>query len=68
MSYRQFNNHMGKVLVAAFPGMTEALAKTFTPHSCRTFLQNVFKGRKENKKVRTLTGEWDGWASDQEIK
>jgi hypothetical protein len=68
MSYRQFNNHMWKVLVAACPGMTEALARTFTPHSCRTFLQNVFKGRKESKKARTLTGEWDGWASAQEIK
>jgi hypothetical protein len=55
---------MWKVLVAPCPGMTEKLAKTFHPHSGRTFIQNVFKGRKESKQARMFTGEWAGYASN----
>jgi len=55
---------MWKVLVAACPGMTEDLARTFNPHSGRTFIQNVFKGRKESKQARMFTGEWAGYATN----
>jgi hypothetical protein len=64
MSYSQFHGHMWKVLVAACPGMTEDLARTFNPHSGRTFIQNVFKGRKESKQARMFTGEWAGYATN----
>ena len=64
MSYSQFHGHMWKVLVAAGPGMTEKLVRTFHPHSGRTFIQNVFKGRKESKQARMFTGEWAGYASN----
>ena len=64
MSYSQFHGHMWKVLIAACPGMTEKLARTFHPHSGRTIIQNVFKGRKESKQARMFTGEWAGYASN----
>jgi hypothetical protein len=64
MSYSQFHGHMWKVLVAAGPGITEKLVRTFHPHSGRTFIQNVFKGRKESKQARMFTGEWAGYASN----
>ena len=62
MSYQQFANRMGRVLVAAC-GFTPELAKTFKPHSARHFLENVFTARNESGQRRGLAGAWSGWAS-----
>ena len=66
ISYDQLRNNMWRVLVAACPGMSEEVAKSFTPHSARHFLQCVFKSREECHRIRALTGEWSGWASTQQ--
>jgi len=67
MQYSQMRSRMWRVLQEAC-GFDKTLAKTFTPHSTRHFLTNLFCARGESKQARSLTGEWAGWASKTEMK